>query len=191
MSGPPGTAESALRLSVPSEGIRAGEVILRFPSLDDVDAILPAFTDPELREAGNLPAFGRDELVASVQELPMLAEQGRLMALAAVDARTGEVVGGATLHHLDAERRIVEIGYFVLTHARRRGFATTIARLLAEHAFSLGIERVAAYVNVGNTASERVLDRAGFTREGVVRSMPKPDGRRVDKTLYSLLPGDR
>lgn len=190
MSGPPGTAESALRLSVPSEGIRAGEVILRFPSLDDVDAILPAFTDPELREAGNLPAFGRDELVASVQELPMLAEQGRLMALAAVDARTGEVVGGATLHHLDAERRIVEIGYFVLTHARRRGFATTIARLLAEHAFSLGIERVAAYVNVGNTASERVLDRAGFTREGVVRSMPKPDGRRVDKTLYSLLPGD-
>ena len=30
----------------------------------------------------------------------------------------------------------------------------------------------------------------GFTREGVVRSMPKPDGRRVDKTLYSLLPGE-
>ena len=48
---------------------------------------------------------------------------------------------------------------------------------LAEHAFLLGIERVAAYVNVGNTASERVLERAGFTREGVVRSMPKPDGR--------------
>ena len=76
----------------------------------------------------------------------MLAEQGRLMALAAVDAQTGEVVGGATLHHLDAERRIVEIGYFVLPYARRRGFATTMARLLAEHAFSLGIERVAAYV---------------------------------------------
>src|SRR4029078_10085534 len=98
---------------------------------------------------------------------------------------------GGTLHHLDAERRIVEIGYFVLPHARRRGVATTIARLLAEHAFSLGLERVAAYVNVGNTASEGVAERAGFTREGVVRSMPKPDGRRVDKTLYSLLPGER
>jgi hypothetical protein len=33
-------------------------------------------------------------------------------------------------------------------------------------------------------------ERAGFTREGVVRSMPKPDGRRVDKTLFSLLPGE-
>jgi RimJ/RimL family protein N-acetyltransferase len=190
VSDTPSTGEPALRLSAPPEGLCAGGVVLRFPSLDDVDGILPAFTDPELREAGNLPAFDRAGLAASIEELPSLAEIGRLLALAAVDAETGEVVGGATLHHLDAERRIVEIGYFVLPPARRRGIATTIARMLAEHAFSLGIERVAAYVNVGNVASERVAESAGFTREGVVRSMPKPDGRRVDKTLFSLLPGE-
>ena len=45
-----------MRLTVPTDGIRAGDVILRFPDLDHVDALLPAFTDPELREAGNLPA---------------------------------------------------------------------------------------------------------------------------------------
>ena len=182
--------QSPLRLSVPPEGLSADGVILRFPMLDDVDSILPAFTEPEMREAGNLPAFDREALRASLQDLPTLAAAGRLLALAAVDLQNGEIVGGGTLHHLDAERKIVEIGYFVLPHARRRGIATTIARLLAEHAFSLGIERVAAYVNVGNTASERVVERAGFTREGVVRSMPKPDGRRVDKTLFSLLPGE-
>jgi RimJ/RimL family protein N-acetyltransferase len=113
-----------------------------------------------------------------------------LLALAAVDATSGDVIGGGTLHHLDCERGIIEIGYFVLPAARGRGVATTIARLLAEQAFSLGVQRVAAYVNVGNTASERVVERAGFTREGIVRSMPKPDGRRVDKTLFSLLPGE-
>src|SRR4029079_5259868 len=144
----------------------------------------------EMREAGNLPAFDRDALMASIRDLPALAEQGRLLALAAVDARTVDVVGGGTLHHFDTERQIVEIGYFVLPHARRRGIATTIARLLAEHAFPLGVKRVAAYVNVGNLSSEGVVERAGFTREGVVRSMPKPDGRRIDKTLFSLLPGD-
>lgn len=175
---------------MPPGGLRAGGVILRFPAVEDVDAILPAFTDPELRDAGNLPAFDREALSASIDDLPLLAARGRLLALAAVDADTGDVVGGGMLHHLDDERKIVEIGYFVLPHARRRGIAITIARLLAEHAFSLGIERVAAYVNVGNTPSERVVERAGFTREGVVRSMPKPDGRRVDKTLFSLLPGE-
>jgi RimJ/RimL family protein N-acetyltransferase len=175
---------------MPPAGIRAGNLLLRLPSLADVDALLPAFTDPELRETGNLPAFGRDELTASLRELPSLAEAGRLLPLAAADAETGAVIGVGMLHHLDAERKILEIGYFVLPAARGRGVATRIARMLAEHAFSLGVERVAAYVNVGNAASERVLERAGFTREGVVRSMPKPDGRRIDKTLFSLLPGE-
>jgi RimJ/RimL family protein N-acetyltransferase len=184
------TQQRPVRLAVPTDGIGGGDVILRFPSPDHVDALLPAFSDPELREAGNLPAFDRDALLGSLRDLPTLAEQGRLLALAAVDVRSGDVVGAGTLHHLDAERKIVEIGYFVLPQARRRGIATTIARLLSEQAFSLGIERVAAYVNVGNVASERVVERAGFTREGVVRSMPKPDGRRVDKALYSLLPGE-
>jgi RimJ/RimL family protein N-acetyltransferase len=189
-SPPPVRPELGGGLSVPPEGIRAGAVILRLPTLYDVDGILPGFRDPELREAGNLPAFDREQLAASLQELPALAASGRLLPLAAVDVDSGEVVGAGILHHLDAERRIVEIGYFVLPHARRRGIATVIARMLGEHAFSLGIERVAAYVNVDNGPSERVLERAGFTREGVVRSMPKPDGRRVDKTLFSLLPGE-
>jgi RimJ/RimL family protein N-acetyltransferase len=74
--------------------------------------------------------------------------------------------------------------------ARGRGVAPKVARALAEHAFALGFQRVAAYVDVGNVQSERVLERAGFTREGVVRSLPKSEGRRVDKTLFSLLPGE-
>ena len=187
---PAGIHEPALTLSLPPDGLRSDKVVLRLPVFDDIDALLPAFADPELREAANLPEFTREQFVAALPELPSLVERGRLMPLTAIDPETGQVIGGGTLHHLDAERRIVELGYWLYPHARGRGVATTIARLLAEHAFTIGIERVAAYVNVGNAASERVLERAGFTREGVVRSMPKPDGRRIDKTLFSLLPGE-
>jgi len=187
---PPGLRELTLRLSLPEAGITDGVVALRLPVAEDIDGLMPAFRDPALREAGNLPDFSRAEMVASLPHLPAMAASGRLMPMIAVDARTGAVVGGGTLHHLDAERAIVEIGYWVLPHARRRGLGARTARLLAEHAFSLGVERVAAYVNVGNIASERVLARSGFSREGVVRSMPVPSGRRVDKTLFSLLPGE-
>jgi len=187
---PPGMPEPTVRLSLPAAGLTDGVVLVRAPTEDDIDGLLPAFRDRELRAAGNLPDFDRAEMVASLPHLPALAAGGRLMPMIAVDARTGEATGGGTLHHLDAERAIVEIGYWVLAHARRRRIATRIARLLAEHAFALGVQRVAAYVNVGNVASERVLERAGFTREGVVRSMPVPSGRRVDKTLFSLLPGE-
>jgi RimJ/RimL family protein N-acetyltransferase len=182
--------EPTLRLALPDEGISDGVVVLRTPRERDIDLVMPAFADPELREAGNLPAFGREEFAASLPYLPAMAASGRLMPMLAADAGTGEVVGGGTLHHLDAERAIVEIGYWILPHARRRGFATRIARMLAEHAFALGVERVAAYVNVGNVASEATLERAGYTREGVVRSLPVPSGRRLDKTLFSLLRGE-
>jgi RimJ/RimL family protein N-acetyltransferase len=187
---PPGIPEPTLRLSLPTTGITDGEVLLRMPIADDVDEILPAFRDPELREAGNLPDFNREQMLAALPHFPAMAASGRLLAMTACDAHTGDIVGGATLHHLDAERAILEIGYWVLPRARRRSLGTRIARLLAEHAFALGVQRVAAYVNVGNIASEGVLVRAGFAREGVVRSMPVPSGRRVDKTLFSLLPGE-
>ena len=187
----PGMREATVRLSLPDTGITDGEVLLDLPTVEDIDGLMPAFADPELREAGNLPDFSRAEMAASIPHLPGLMASGRLLPMLARNATTRDVVGGGVLHHLDAERGIVEIGYWVLPRARRRGFATRIARVLAEHAFDLGVRRVAAYVNVGNVASERVLECAGFTREGVIRSMPKPDGvRRVDKTVFSLLPGE-
>jgi RimJ/RimL family protein N-acetyltransferase len=183
-------SDAAVRLSIPPHGLADGDLLFRLPTADDVDGMTVAFEDPEIRDPANLPSFGRDELVATLPYLPALVESGRLMPLAVVELSTGELVGGGQLHHLDAERAIVELGYWVLPHARRRGIATRIARVLAEHAFALGVKRVAAYVNVGNVASENVLRRAGFTREGVVRSLPRPDGSRADKTLFSLLPGD-
>jgi len=187
-SRPPGMPEPTLRLSFPGNGIVDGDLVVRLPREEDLDDLLPAFADPELREAANLPPFGREELIAMLPHLPTMVSSGRLLPLVVSDR--DEVVGGGTLHHLDAERSIIELGYWLLTRGRGRGIATRVARLLAEHAFALGVERVAAYVNLGNHASERVLERAGFTREGVVRSLPKPDGTRVDKTLFSLLPGE-
>ena len=107
---PPGMREPTLRLAVPQTGVADGTVRLRMPTADDIDGLLPAFTDPELRAAGNLPAFGRDELLASLSHLPAMAASGRLLPMTATDARDGAIVGGGMLHHLDAERAIAEIG---------------------------------------------------------------------------------
>jgi [ribosomal protein S5]-alanine N-acetyltransferase len=134
--------EPTLRLALPEDGITDGDVVLRLPTEDDIDGLLVAAADPELREAANMPNIGREQAQASIAHLPTLMASGRMLPMTALDATTGDIVGGGILHHLDAERGIVEIGYWVLPHARRRGMA------------------------------------------------PKPDGRRVDKTLFSLLPGE-
>ena len=55
----------------------------------------------------------------------------------------------------------------------------------------VGLECVQAVTDVDNVASQRTLERAGFTREGVLRSyVPAPDGGRLDYVSYSVVAGD-
>jgi RimJ/RimL family protein N-acetyltransferase len=179
-----GRGEQALRLSFPEEGLRFDDFVLRLPGPKDLQGLAAAFADGELNEADNVSPFSRDELPERLSHSPTLVR------LVVADAETDVISGGGTLHHLDPGRSVIEIGYWLLPRARGRGIATRVARALAEYAFTRGIERVAAYVEVGNVSSERVLERAGFTREGIIRSLPKSEGRRVDKTIFSLLPGE-
>ena len=58
-------------------------------------------------------------------------------------------------------------------------------------AIGLGAPRVYLVADVANTGSQAVAVRAGFHREGVLRSyLHYRDGRRTDAALFSRLPGD-
>jgi len=57
-------------------------------------------------------------------------------------------------------------------------------------ALANGIWRVEADVRIGNSASERVLERLGFEREGVKRRYLRHGEDRVDATMFALLAGD-
>lgn len=84
------------------------------------------------------------------------------------------------------------VRYWLLPEGRGRGLATTSVGQLATWGFStLAIGRLAAFVEVQNSTSWAVLERAGFVREGRLgRHMADHDGNRVDTLLYSLLPAD-
>ena len=95
------------------------------------------------------------------------------------------VTGPINRHDLD-----VELGYAVLPAARGRGVATEALRLLTRWAFDEGMQRVTALISVDNPASIRVAEKAGYTFEGVLRSMHHLNGRRGDMQCWSMLPGD-
>jgi RimJ/RimL family protein N-acetyltransferase len=175
-------------LSFPAEGISRDGLLFRLPRLEDVATVAPAFLDESVGGAANMPEFTADQLRGELDRLPTMLASGWMIPLVVLAG--DEIQGGGTLHHLDWQRLQGEIGYWLFPEARGRGTATKTARLLAEHGFALGLGRIEARVNIGNTASERVLERAGFTREGVLRSMALRSGHRVDQTLFSLLPDE-
>ena len=84
----------------------------------------------------------------------------------------------------------VELGYAVTPTARGRGVATEALRQLTRWAFDEGMQRVTALISPDNHASTRVAQKAGYTFEGVLRSMHHIDGRRGDLQSWSILPGE-
>jgi RimJ/RimL family protein N-acetyltransferase len=103
-----------------------------------------------------------------------------------LDAATGRFAGDVGLFYHEPFLRQAIMGYGLLPEFRGRGFATAAARLLSDWALEqAGVVRVIAGTFPYNEASRRVLERAGFEREGVFKArLPGPDGTRIDDVQY-------
>jgi RimJ/RimL family protein N-acetyltransferase len=101
----------------------------------------------------------------------------------------GGAVGGIAFHvQSDVERVGAELGYWVGETYWGRGIATAAVRAVTEHALAThGLLRVFALPFADNRASARVLEKAGFTLEGVLRSSAIKDGRVLDQLLYARI----
>ena len=175
------------------EELRFDGLLVRAPEDADVEAIAPAFQDPEVGGEAGLPSFDSELLRRVLREqLPGMRARGLVAPYVIVDEASGALLGGLTLHHFDPLRDVVEIGYWLFVEARGRGVATRTVEAAVDHAFGHGILRVEAHVRVGNCASERVLERAGFEREGVKRRYLRHEGEdeRHDATLFARLVDD-
>jgi RimJ/RimL family protein N-acetyltransferase len=168
------------------------ELLMRHTREDDIDVLAPAFRDPAIGPEAGLPPFDAETLRTAMREqLPGMIERGLLSPYVIVDTETEALLGGLTLHHFDPMRDSVEVGYWLFVSARGRGVATRTVQAAVEHAFANGIYRVEAHVRLGNLASERVLERAGFRSEGVkARFLRRGAEERYDATLFARLADD-
>src|SRR6266567_2284310 len=84
-----------------------------------------------------------------------------------------------------------QIGVIMRPEARGHGHGTRAHRLLAGYLFAhTPVHRIEAATEVGNFAEQKALDRAGFSREGVLRGIGWRDGAWRDGVGYSLLRTD-
>jgi RimJ/RimL family protein N-acetyltransferase len=118
-------------------------------------------------------------------------DDGTRAGFAILDYGDGAFLGLIALVHIDREGSEAEAGYIVAPQARGRGIAARALRLLTDWALKeLELERVELRITAGNVASERVAERSGFLREGVLRSVHFKQGLRTDLAVYSRLASD-
>ena len=178
-------------LDLTTETIRTQRLVLRPFGPDDVDAVFRASQDPETqRWILSLPLPYTGEAARTFVEDVAMRHRAEGTGLPSVVEADGEFVGTAGLN-LVPGRLGPEIGYSIAPWGRWRGYAAEAARALADWALGRGAPRVHLYTDVGNTASQAVARRAGFTQEGVVRScLQYRDGTRAHALLFSRLSGE-
>jgi RimJ/RimL family protein N-acetyltransferase len=116
-----------------------------------------------------------------------LAAEGREYTFAIIGA-DGRFLGACGINQINRIHRFANVGYWVRTSATGRGVATAALRQLAEFAFrTTDLVRLEVVCAVGNDRSQRVAERAGAVREGVLRDRLLLHGRPVDAVMYSLV----
>jgi RimJ/RimL family protein N-acetyltransferase len=171
-------------LRPPQPPLEDGVVALRPLDEQDAPAIERALEDSEIgRWFDNSPVSVRDVVERS---------SGRWASSEAAEFAIldgGRCVGSIWLHIGPTSRATV--GYWLLPEGRGKGLMNRALLLVTRWAFAeLGLKRIGLLADPRNAASVNVAERAGFKREGVLRSWADVNGERADHVSYSLLPAD-
>ncbi len=164
-------------------------VVLRPWTEGDVDELVRCCNDPLIpRFIPVIPVpYTAEDARAFVARTVMVGE----LNMAITDRATGALLGAVGVAVKPWDAGMAEIGYWLAPEARGRGAATRALRLLSRWTLrEWPIGRLHLMADVDNTASQAVAERAGFTREGVMRSGMLARGVARDHVVFSLLPGE-
>jgi ribosomal-protein-alanine N-acetyltransferase len=163
---------------------------IRMRGLRQEDAVAwhAYLSDPLVTEFTSYPAMS----LAAVQSLIERCRQGygaeSSCTWAIVADRVGELIGTCGFNSLSRSQGWAELAYDLAPSHWGRGFVGRAVTACLGWAFEQPwVNRVHAFVMVGNTRSERVLERAGFTREGRLRAYRTCRGQPRDYWVFSLL----
>jgi RimJ/RimL family protein N-acetyltransferase len=178
-------------IELPPEPLRGRGVALRAWREDDVPAIAAMSRDPDTVRWTSVPeGFGEEDarIWLALQPGRLRAGDGATFAITEPPAdRPLGSIGVRVLHG----RGIAEVGYDVAAEARGRGLATAALEVVSRWALEkLPIARIQLTTHEDNVASQRVAEKAGYTREALLRAWADQRGTRVDLVMWSLLPGD-
>jgi RimJ/RimL family protein N-acetyltransferase len=84
--------------------------------------------------------------------------------------------------------KMQEIGYALVPSERGKGYCTEAIQLMVDYLFlSKDIARIQATTHTKNVASQKVLEKVGFKREGTLRKLALVRGEMTDQFMFSIL----
>lgn len=133
----------------------------------------------------------RGELETIFVSIEEAWEQEEHYAFAILDTASTAFLGTVGLNRINKMEKTANLHYWVRAGYTGHGIATKAARLAARFGLSeKGFQRIGIMIPEGNRPSERVAERLGAQREGILRNACRLHGRQLNATVYSLIPAD-
>jgi len=162
-------------------------LILRAWTPDDADDFYEYAKHPEVGLNGGWPPHTSRDI--SVEVIQYFIKENDIWAI--VLKENNKVIGSLGLH-ADSKRphiQVKELGFVVSADYWGQGIATEASQRAIIHAFDdLNLDLVSTYHKSFNTRAKRVIEKCGFTREGMLRHASKRyDNQIFDAVCYSIL----
>lgn len=172
-----------------SEGKEIDEITLRPIELTDVDDFMEWATDEKVSQFCTWDTYTcKDEALDYINNnailhpwLRVICTKNRAIGAISVTPNSG---------YLDSCR--AELGYVLAYKYWGKGIVTKAVKIVVSNIFKEwpDLERIEAFVDVDNKGSQRVLEKAGFLKEGVLRKFRTIKGRSRDVFIFSILSAD-
>jgi RimJ/RimL family protein N-acetyltransferase len=184
-------AEAMKPIPDPDPPLEDGVIQLRWLRAEDAEAVTAACQDPQIpRWTFMAEGLTLEQAAEWIEQSREKRAAGTGARFAIVDVDNDSLLGQVGVA-IDRERQSGETFYWVAADARGRGVATTALRLISRWALDvLALERLELFIDPDNTPSQRVAERSGYLREGILRSHQPFKDHRMDSVVFSLLPSD-
>jgi [ribosomal protein S5]-alanine N-acetyltransferase len=167
------------------QDLESGGIRIRVLRDDDGEPFAAATRDPEIVAHCGMPAQHTPD---SARAAFASFDDAVFVQRAIADADTDAFLGTVLLFNVARHERRCEVGFWLLPEGRGRGAASAAVRLACDWAArEWGIERFDAHSDADNPAAHAVLERNGFTREGVLRGWGARGPGRVDAVVFGRL----
>lgn len=117
--------------------------------------------------------------------------KGKEYSFAIIDSKYNMFIGACGFNDINYEEKRASLGYWIRTSKIRQGIAPRVVSLLALFAFEkLELNRAEIIIAIDNKPSQRVAEKAGATKEGILRNRLVVRDQTFDAVIYSLIPSD-
>ena len=87
----------------------------------------------------------------------------------------------------DETRRMANLVWYISSEVRGKGYTTEAAKAVVKHLQNIGFERIEAFANIENVASQRVMEKIGMEYEGTLKKYDlRRNGSLYDAKMYAI-----